>query len=89
MTVNLCLDILKSNPNRNIVKSPLSIHMSMSLIYYGARGDSRDQLRKALSLSNIYKEVRYIDDEYKEIDDRNMSFHMAYSYSLMTKKCKD
>ena len=54
----------------------------MSLICYGARGDSRDQLRKALGLDNIYKEehleeVRYIYDEYKEIDDRNMSFHIA------------
>ena len=81
MTADLYLEILKSNPNRNIVISPLSIHTAMSLIYYGSSGDSRDQLRKALGLNNFYKEehqeeVRYIYDEYKEIDDRNMSFHM-------------
>ena len=74
MTADIYLEILQSNPNRNIVISPLSIHTAMSLIYYGARGDSRDQLRKALGLDNISKEehleeVRYIYDEYKEIDD--------------------
>ena len=82
MTADIYLEILQSNPNRNIVISPLSIHTAMSLIYYGARGDSKDQLRKALGLNNISKEehleeVRYIYDEYKEIDDRNMSFHIA------------
>ena len=65
--------------------------MAMSLIYYGARGDSRDQLRKALGLDNISKEehleeVRYIYDEYKEIDDRNMSFHVPNAIFISDKE---
>ena len=82
MTANLYLKIVKSNPNRNILISPLSIHTAMSLLYYGARGESKEQLMEALGLVNIseeehLEEVRYLYDEYKEIDDRNMSMHIA------------
>ena len=82
LTANLYLEIVESNPNRNIVISPLSIHTAMSLLYYGARGESKEQMMEALGLVNIseeehLEEVRYLYDEYKEIDDRNMSMHIA------------
>ena len=43
----------KEEESANVIISPLSIHLAMSLLYNGAQGNSKDQLAKVLKLVNV------------------------------------
>merc|ERR1711892_1211051 len=82
MTANLYLEEAKISTENNIVISPLSIHMAMSMLYYGLKGRSRKQLRDALGLENIKKrlhieEIAAILNDYEELDNDNITLNVA------------
>merc|ERR1711892_212952 len=43
----------QENKSNNVIISPLSIHLAMSLLYNGAKGDSKVQLANVLGLVNV------------------------------------
>lgn len=47
---SLYLEEMAQSPDQNVVLSPLSIHLAMSILLYGAAGDSSTQLELALGL---------------------------------------
>ena len=62
----------QENPSTNVIISPLSIHLAMSLLYNGARGNSKDQLAKVLGLVNVsdatvQEESRHLLTSYSEL----------------------
>ena len=62
----------QENPSTNVIISPLSIHLAMSLLYNGARGNSKDQLAKVLGLVNVsdatvQEESRNLLTSYSEL----------------------
>eukprot|EP00091_Calanus_sinicus_P004721 TRINITY_DN1505_c0_g1_i4.p1 TRINITY_DN1505_c0_g1~~TRINITY_DN1505_c0_g1_i4.p1 ORF type:complete len:366 (-),score=91.07 TRINITY_DN1505_c0_g1_i4:376-1473(-) len=82
MTSDLYLEIAKTSNKENIVISPLSIHTAMSMLHYGADGNSLKQLKNGLGLENLPKdvhlsEIRKLMDEYEELDNENLTLNMA------------
>jgi len=56
MSGSLYLEEVSLSPDRNIILSPLSIHLAMSMLYYGAGGRSKEELGHALGLTGVSKE---------------------------------
>ncbi|XP_077209529.1 serpin B3-like isoform X2 [Paroedura picta] len=52
-----CVDLFKAlaeqDPKKNVFCSPISISAAMSMVYYGARGDTAKQMEKALCFDTI------------------------------------
>ena len=87
MASKIYLEEIKFSPDQNIVISPLSIHMAMSMLYYGAAGNSSTQLENALGLNGVQKtahleEVKSILDKYDDLDDNNTILNVANALFL-------
>jgi len=79
---SLYLEELKESPEQNVVLSPLSIHLAMSMLMYGAAGNSRKQLEMALVLEGVekenhLKEVQFILEKYNFLNDENTTLSVA------------
>ena len=62
----------KEEESANVIISPLSIHLAMSLLYNGAKGASKDQLAKALWMVNatdtaVLEESRNLLTSYSQL----------------------
>ena len=82
MAANLYLEEVKISPNQNVVLSPLSIHMAMSILYFGAEGTSRQQLENALGLEGVsekdhLEKAKMILDKYQYLNDENITLNIA------------
>jgi len=82
MASNLYLEEIKQSPDQNVVLSPLSIHLAMSMLLYGADGSSSKQLKQALGLEglqkeNHLKEVQIILEKYRSLDNDNITLNVA------------
>ena len=82
MSSNLYLEEIQQSPYQNVVMSPLSIHLAMSMLLYGAAGNSSKQLEKALGLEGVQKEnhlkeVLMILEKYKTLDNENTTLNVA------------
>jgi len=54
---DLFQEVEAENPSDNVIISPLSIHLAMSLLYHGAQNRSKQQLEKVLSLEHISDQI--------------------------------
>jgi len=82
MTAKLYLEESKISTKNNIVISPLSIHLAMSMLYYGLKGRSRKELRNALGLDLVKKrahleEASKVLDTYESLQDENITLSVA------------
>ena len=82
MAANLYLEEVKISPNQNVILSPLSIHMAMSILYFGAEGTSRLQLENALGLEGVsekahLEKAKMILDKYQYLNDENITLNIA------------
>eukprot|EP00092_Neocalanus_flemingeri_P101307 GFUD01129535.1.p1 GENE.GFUD01129535.1~~GFUD01129535.1.p1 ORF type:complete len:526 (+),score=108.59 GFUD01129535.1:90-1580(+) len=82
LTRDLYLEEVKISKRRNVIISPLSIHLAMSILYHGAEGNSRKQLGNALGLNDAsdevnLEEVKVILEKYREPSDENITLIVA------------
>ena len=68
-----------ADQSANVIISPLSIHLAMSLLYNGAEGNSKEQLRKVLRLVNI-------SDATALVETRNLLLSYSELKSNLTTK---
>ena len=71
MTGSLYLEEILLSPDQNVVLSPLSIHLAMSMLYQGAAGNSSKQLGQALGLEGVQQKdylesLRLVLEQYKK-----------------------
>merc|ERR1719369_2147441 len=82
MTANIYQEEVKHNGNQNVVLSPLGAHIAMSMLFHGARGNSRKQLKSALGL-DFEEEMDHLDDvehvmaRYNSLNDDNVTVDVA------------
>eukprot|EP00091_Calanus_sinicus_P010017 TRINITY_DN23284_c0_g1_i1.p1 TRINITY_DN23284_c0_g1~~TRINITY_DN23284_c0_g1_i1.p1 ORF type:complete len:131 (-),score=30.41 TRINITY_DN23284_c0_g1_i1:131-499(-) len=79
MASNLYLEEIQLSPDQNVVLSPLSTHLAMSMLLYGASGNSSEQLKQALGLEdaqkeNHLKEVQVLLGKYRILNNRKHYF---------------
>ena len=81
MAAQIYMEEVKTSA-KNVVISPLSIHMAMSLLLYGAQGNSRSQLEDALGLEGVeqnsyLEEIKEITEKYGKLEAESLTLNVA------------
>jgi len=68
--------------NNNIVISPLSIHLTLAMLYYGLKGTPRKEVKTVLGLDNIKRrkhltEIREMLQSYDKLANDNITLNIA------------
>merc|ERR1711915_803632 len=81
-------------PLDNVIISPLSIHLAMSLLYHGAEEDSKEQIADVMSFLNIsddsviLKESKQLLESYGELK-KNLTTNIELANSAFTDERTD
>ncbi|XP_062251087.1 leukocyte elastase inhibitor-like [Platichthys flesus] len=62
-SLDLFWNLSDANPSENILVSPLSISTALAMVYLGARGETADQMEKAL----LFQPVEDIHGQFKQL----------------------
>jgi len=82
------------DPLDNVIISPLSIHLAMSLLYYGAEEDSKEQIADVMSFLNIsddsviLEESKQLLESYGELK-KNLTTNIELANSAFTDERTD
>ena len=81
-------------PLRNVIISPLSIHLAMSLLYHGAEKDSKEQIAHVMRFLNIsddwvtLEESKQLLESYGELKE-NLTTNIELANSAFTDERTD
>lgn len=54
-SASLFSELVKENPNKNILVSPFSVDSALALVLLGARGETAESLSQAMRLYHLYE----------------------------------